>query len=378
MDLRSVLIPNGTGLFMLVMLLYVSRTKVLRRRTEDRVFLVMILGVLIACVAEALSYAIDGRLFTGALFLNYTLNTYLYLVNSLLAFCVLVYFDLILYDDPERIRKNYKPQIAVAAAMVILDIVNLFVPVIYSISDGNVYSRLPFSYIYYAVIVYFTVSAWLTTRRYEKENGIRSFLNVSAFIIPIIIGAGVQFMAYGLSLGWLAAAVGLTSLYMMQQNETAYIDPISDVYNRQYMNNLIASWTSGGHKIAGIMLDIDRFKSINDAFGHVEGDGVIKTLAMLLMKARSGSEQVFRFAGDEFIILKKADSVEQLDPYISRMIGEINTYNKVSGKDYTISVSYGSAVFDPLETDLDGFMKKMDDRMYEMKSLHHSQDGGPA
>ena len=53
------------------------------------------------------------------------------------------------------------------------------------------------------------------TYRYEKENGARTFINIKMFLIPIIIGAGLQFMFYGLSLAWLSAALGLMGLYMM-------------------------------------------------------------------------------------------------------------------------------------------------------------------
>ena len=71
------------------------------------------------------------------------------------------------------------------------------------------------------------------TRRFEKENGARTFFNVKMFLLPILIGAGLQFAFYGLSLAWLSAALGLVGLYMMQQNEVAYLDALAGTYNRQ-------------------------------------------------------------------------------------------------------------------------------------------------
>ncbi len=373
MDLRSICITNGTGAFILLMLIYVSQTKVQRRWAEDKVYLTMVAGVLFACIAEMFSYSIDGIVFPGARALNIAANTYLYIVNALLSFCILVYFDVALYDDLSRIPRLYKPQIAVAAVMLAANVVNLFVPITYYISPENVYERRPFSYCYLIAMLYFSFSALMTTRRYEKESKMHAFLDVRMFLIPVVIGACLQFTFYGLSLGWLASSVGLACLYMMQQNEMAYIDPTTDIYNRQYMNHIISSWAAGNSRFAGIMLDIDRFKAINDGFGHAEGDEAIRVLAQILMKARCSGEQVFRFAGDEFFILKKTDSIDGLDQYIERMLSGIDEYNRTSGKGYEIAISYGTGFYDQQSKGLDGFMKQLDDRMYEMKAIHHGE-----
>ena len=94
MDLRSIYTSNCIGIFILLLLLYISRSRILRRRTEDRLFLFLVLGVLLGCIMEMLSYTIDGKLFPGARALNYAANTYLFSFNMLLPFCVVVYVDL--------------------------------------------------------------------------------------------------------------------------------------------------------------------------------------------------------------------------------------------------------------------------------------------
>ena len=59
MDLRSIFVTNGVGIVILLMLCYVSRTKILRRRTEDRLYSFMIFGVMLGSFMEAMSYALD-------------------------------------------------------------------------------------------------------------------------------------------------------------------------------------------------------------------------------------------------------------------------------------------------------------------------------
>lgn len=227
MDLRSIYVANGAGIFTILILYYTSVKKMLKHDLEDRIFTFMMFGVMGGCFAEDLSYTLDGKAFAGARMLNYASNTYLYTLNLLLPFSVLVYVDLGLYGNINRIREKYKPQIIVGLCMLTATFVNLFIPISYHIDENNVYARMPFSYVYYLIILYYCFSAMFLTHRYEKENGARIFFSIEMFLYPILLGAGLQFMFYGLSLAWLSSAVGLTGLYMMQQNEVAYMEEVN-------------------------------------------------------------------------------------------------------------------------------------------------------
>ena len=371
MDLRSIYISNGIGVFILAMLWYTSHTRHLGRRAEDKIYTFLVFGVMLACLMEALSYTIDGKLFFGAKLLNYVSNTYLYSVNLLLPFSVLVYVDLGLYDDFDRIWKNYKPQIIILVIMFAMNIVNFFVPISYVITAQNVYERRPLSYVYYIVILYYCVSSIILTRRYEKENGAKAFFNIKMFLIPILVGSGLQFCFYGLSLAWLSAAVGLVGLFMMQQNEMSYIDALTDTYNRQYLNHILSAWISRGNRFTGAMLDMDSFKYINDNLGHSEGDMTLKNVANILKKARVDHEWVFRFGGDEFIVLKMGSSPDDLAAYMEKVNQLLDEYNN-SNHLYNLAISYGVCSFD--SGDADSFMRELDSRMYEMKAEHHMPD----
>lgn len=370
MDLRSIVVANGVGIFILLMLLYVSRSKLLRHRMEDRIYSFMVFGVLIGCFMEAFSYLIDGQVFPGARMLNYIANTYLYSMNVLLPLSVLIYIDLGIYEDTSRIWKRYKPQIITCMIMLVINLVNFFFPISYFITEQNVYERRPLSYVYYFVILYFCLTGLFVERRYEKENGARSFFNIHIFFVPILLGAALQFLFYGLSLAWLSAAIGLMGLFMMQQNENAYIDSLVDTYNRQYMSLILSAWISRGKRFAGVMLDVDRFKSINDQYGHSEGDNALKNVTDILKQARRGQEWVFRYAGDEFVVLKMTDDPDGLSAYMDRVNHLLDGYNR-GGSPYLIALSYGMDFFD--SGNVDTFMKNLDTKMYEMKTKHHGE-----
>ncbi|MGX8685358.1 MAG: GGDEF domain-containing protein [Spirochaetales bacterium] len=330
------------------MLWYTSRAKLVRHHAEDRIYAFLVFGVMLACFMEALSYTIDGKLFYGARLINYIANIYLYSVNLLLPFCVLIYIDLGLYGNKDKIWDKFKPQIIIGIFMFLMNIVNFIVPISYVITDQNVYERRPFSY--------------------EKENGAKSFFNIKMFLMPILLGAGLQFMVYGLSLAWLSASVGLVGLFMMQQNELAYVDGLTDTYNRQYMNVILTSWIRKGKNFVGAMMDMDGFKEINDNFGHSEGDKALKNMADILKNSRKDHELIFRFAGDEFIVLKLITTSEDLGPYIKEVNNQLEIFNK--GNDpYKLGISYGISRFN--HGSIDSFMRELDTKMYEMKASHH-------
>ena len=370
MDLRSIYIANGTGIFILLMLLYVSRTKILRDTQEDRLYSAMVFGVILGCAMEAFSYTIDGQIFPGSRILNYIANTYLYTANLLLPFCVLTFVDLGLYGDTKRIWKLYKPQIIIGVIMIAANIVNYFIPITFYISDQNVYERRPFSYVYYVVIVYYLVTAIILKKRYEKENGTRVFFSIALFLAPVLIGSGLQFAFYGLSLAWLASALGLAGMFMMQQNELAYIDVLVDAYNRQYLNHVLSAWTSRNDTFAGALIDVDNFKLINDTLGHSQGDAALKDVTDILKASRLRDEWVFRYAGDEFIVLKRCDSPDGLTSYLENVDKNLDAYNS-SEHPYRLALSYGTSFFDA--GDLDAFVKEMDGNMYVMKEAHHRE-----
>lgn len=372
LDLRSIIITNGISICILLILYYASRSRILRDRTEDRFFSIMVLGVMLGSIIEVVTYVLDGMIFPGARILIYILNTYLFTANLLLPFCLLIYVDLYLYGDMRRIWKHYKPQIFVGFAMLTIDLINFFFPVVFYINDKNLYERGPLIYLFYAVIVFYCVTIIVVLKKFEKENGAKAFLNFNMFLIPVVVGCGLQFFIYGLSLAWLASGIGLVGLFMMQQNEMAYIDSLVNTYNRQYFDHILSAWISRGRKFAGVMLDIDKFKNINDNYGHSEGDKALKDLTRILKSCCISRELVFRFAGDEFIILKLTNNPDELQAYMNRVTRQLEEFSDNADQPYKLAVSYGISFFS--DKDIDTFMKEMDERLYQMKEQHHKMN----
>ena len=118
----------------------------------------------------------------------------------------------------------------------------------------------------------------------------------------------------------------------------------------------------------GIAFDMDGLKTINDNFGHNEGDYAIKTIAYGLTRSVNGNEVCARAGGDEFYIFA-VDYTDRLLERFHRMIRDaLETLNQHSGKPYTVSLSCGAYIAEATSMcRIEDFLRVSDARMYEEK-----------
>lgn len=87
----------------------------------------------------------------------------------------------------------------------------------------------------------------------------------------------------------------------------SFTDPLTEVYNRRSLNEIANSFISRARRsqkpLTFLLVDADHFKQINTRFGHLTGDMVIAEIATLLKTSVRGSDAVFRYGGDEFLVI---------------------------------------------------------------------------
>ncbi len=129
-----------------------------------------------------------------------------------------------------------------------------------------------------------------------------------------------------------------------------------------------------GATLAVMVCDLDHFKSINDVFGHLEGNKVLHSFAQALRENSREYEYVARMGGDEFVIIVPGLTPEQAK-FKSERISELakQTAFAICGKN-TLSASVGTAYFLADGTDAEHLLAQADRRMYMMKGL--SRHGG--
>jgi diguanylate cyclase (GGDEF)-like protein len=96
--------------------------------------------------------------------------------------------------------------------------------------------------------------------------------------------------------------------------EQAIRDPLTELYNRRYMEDTIerelAKAERENNPLSAIILDLDHFKSINDTYGHEAGDAVLKSLAQFLSAEARKTDIICRYGGEEFVVIMPGAGLE--------------------------------------------------------------------
>ena len=373
MNLQSIFITNGIGCTILIILLISSHHIRKRRMLGDRLFSAMILLNISACVTESLSFFIDGKTFPFPYAAIMISDMYLYVVNIVISFIWLIYVDLRLYGDVSRLKKYYvKAALPSVAALIIL-LLNVRFRLIFYIDEEMVYHRLPTGYLFLGFTLFNLLGAVFVRRRHYIKFGNNQFFPMYMFITPVMVGIIVQMLVYGVSLVWCSVSLGLVGIYMTLQNELSYIDPLTRLYNRNYLTHMMSEISHKHSVSGGIMIDLDFFKDINDTFGHATGDEALVDAAKIIKSAVPGDASSFRFAGDEFIVIFRDINELKLKKTVADIREELEQFNNSGLRGYTLSFSIGYSLFDPEKMGGDDFLNEMDRYMYEEKRRKHSR-----
>ena len=125
------------------------------------------------------------------------------------------------------------------------------------------------------------------------------------------------------------------------------------------------------HKIpaALIILDLDKFKPINDKFGHAEGDAALCAFARQMKSTFRDSDLFGRLGGDEFVALLSGTSKQQAEYVIEKFSHSLKKFNQEANRGYDISFSYGLVEFNPEKhCEIETLLAVGDALMYEAKN----------
>lgn len=148
--------------------------------------------------------------------------------------------------------------------------------------------------------------------------------------------------------------------------ELIYIDPLTEINNRSYLNLIKPRLRSINGPVAILMIDIDNFKEINDTFGHVVGDMVLKKIAKTLRKNVKITDEVIRYGGEEFLIIAYRCNSEEGIALGERLRKKIESIKFNDPPELKITVSIGISIYTPKKDFLE-IIKEADEAMYQAK-----------
>ncbi|BAF70704.1 GGDEF domain-containing protein [Nitratiruptor sp. SB155-2] len=167
-----------------------------------------------------------------------------------------------------------------------------------------------------------------------------------------------------------AVFLDITDTYrsMEELQEIAYKDPLTGVYNRTLLQDIIHNILRIKRKDEHLILalvDIDHFKKINDEFGHDTGDEVLQFVAQTIKKRLRSEDYVFRIGGEEFLIVMKTRSIEKV-LLILQSIRRYFASHPAQKLKKPVTISIGVTEYKPYESFKQAF-KRADEALYEAK-----------
>ncbi|MFF1508801.1 putative bifunctional diguanylate cyclase/phosphodiesterase [Streptomyces sp. NPDC058326] len=149
-------------------------------------------------------------------------------------------------------------------------------------------------------------------------------------------------------------------------------DPLTGLPNRQWL--LERAWTAleeaegEGARAALVLIDLDRFRSVNDTLGHLAGDRLLLQIAGRLRLALPRGAEAARLGGDEFaVLLPTADSTTSAQRVARHLVAELSSPLDLDGLTLVLEASAGVAVFPDHALDAEGLLRRADVAMYQAK-----------
>ncbi|MEJ8554329.1 putative bifunctional diguanylate cyclase/phosphodiesterase [Tepidibacter sp. Z1-5] len=165
---------------------------------------------------------------------------------------------------------------------------------------------------------------------------------------------------------------GKLELRNMELKNQTIIDELTKVYNRRYgkerIKNCIHIAKENNTKIGVILIDLDRFKMVNDTLGHTAGDQLLKKIGKMFIDELKMRENIIRLGGDEFlIIVNEVKKTKDINEIIGKIIRSFESPIKIDERLIHIKASMGISIFPDHGQDMETLLKKADIAMYRCK-----------
>ena len=155
-------------------------------------------------------------------------------------------------------------------------------------------------------------------------------------------------------------------------------DPLTGLYNFRHMQISLDQEIDRSerykHSFFVVMLDVDNFKDVNDSYGHQFGDHVLKQLGKVAKGALRSTDRIFRYGGEEFLILMNEIALPEAKVAVSRLLQAVRKHTFSSGRHTSkITVSVGCAIFPDDADDKNALINLADKALYQAKSQGKDQ-----
>lgn len=339
---------------------------------SNRWFMRLIGIEILVLLLEALSLHYDYALDAPSRELNRVLHFIFYASTLCVPVLWLNYIDFKIFNSESRLKKRLYFSPYLIAGMILL-IINLKTRWIYGFDETGRYRQetvgtLLFT-LYFTLIIYSPLITIIKNRvRLETNTKIVTFV----FVLLPNLGALLQIMYQDVMFIWNTVAIAILGIYIFLELNSVSSDSLTGLDNRKQMEEWLYYRTAlagrSGNGFSILMIDMDGFKSINDKYGHSEGDQALIHFSRILNQCFKHEDNISRFAGDEFLISLEATDEAQIKMIIERLQGKLKDFNDKGVKAYSLACSCGYSIYDPAApSDYEVLIHEADMNMYKDK-----------
>jgi len=249
---------------------------------------------------------------------------------------------------------------------------------VFTVDEYNVYHRGPLHILQPAFG--FAYLAWASLHALYKAIHAKNYAEkadcytLASFVIIPVIGTIIQQFLYGLPTANVSVTLSLLYVFITIRDRQISLDPLTQLNNRhqlkKYLSDKLASHYDG-RRLFLLMMDIDKFKEINDMYGHVEGDQALIQVALALKQA-CGLRNAFiaRYGGDEFIIVYEVKSDTELEGLKEHICQVLDENQAAIQAPYRLRLSIGMAEYAGPPESMVHFIARADADLYRFKDTH--------
>lgn len=302
-------------------------------------------------VVGLLTYSICFNRFLGA-------KDSLHLIDGFIVGAFISLFIFFLYSEPST-----SSRIVIISIVFIYPLAKILYTLIYKVDSeikrNTMFLRLFF--IFYICLLVLRIFLTLTGPQmadFFEAQGIHNWLAVISLFLPVVT---------------ILAILTITSrIYQSRLVSKMMTDPLTGLYNRmaimEFGEKEIADAERANKKVALVLIDIDRFKYINDSYGHLFGDQVLQSIGNIIKNALRPGDDVGRYGGDEFVLIVRNAEEENLFSMLENLRTSIENLNFPFDSVYVkVSISIGAHIATHNSYNLNAMLATADAALYEAK-----------
>ena len=251
-----------------------------------------------------------------------------------------------------------------AYILTIIDVISIFTGIVFSLDENGQLHRGPLGYLPYIMVgFYCTLLVYILIKRSNKRYSdifpilFLCFSFVSGLLLPFALGKEYS------KIFCITIVIAVFIYYVFSILQLTEKDSLTGLLNRQAFYASIENEEKTINALVSI--DMNGLKKINDTQGHAAGDKALETIAICFLKAATAKQTVYRIGGDEFVILCRRSSEEDVKQLIERV------QKNLSKTEYKCAIGYS---FHPEGSEsIDTMLKESDEKMYADKSAFYSK-----